>query len=62
MTGESIPQKNACVICERESPDMLFVRGKGVCGRCFTELYKQSVARVGRLSEERYKNKNRDER
>lgn len=51
---EQLPEEKTCTLCEEKSQDLLFVRNKGVCGQCFTELYIQSVARLGRLSEARY--------
>jgi hypothetical protein len=45
-----------CVLCGSDAGEghLLAPRGKVVCSRCFTALFRQSQARLARLAEERH--------
>lgn len=44
-----------CALCGTKAEEYLFApRGRVVCTRCFTALFRQSQARLARLLEGRY--------
>jgi len=43
-----------CALCGGPAKEPLKVHGKAVCGECFTELFRQSLARAASISERRW--------
>ncbi|MBC7106411.1 MAG: hypothetical protein H5T97_10755 [Firmicutes bacterium] len=50
------PVQSTCALCCGDAGEgyLLAPRGKIVCSRCFTALFRQSQARLARLAEGRY--------
>lgn len=55
MSMTKSPNQPTCTLCGTKAEEYLFApRGKIVCSRCFTALFRQSQARLARLLEGRY--------